>query len=127
MNKFEASRIPNRLGNFAYAAGLISLIMALALSLTGGVVQAAHLSATAPALGEAAAFSALGKAGVTNTGNSVLSGSIGADLDAAMTGFVDSTPPGPGTYGGSRVSAPTVNQAEADASTADLALTAQAG
>jgi len=126
MNKFEARHKPNGIGSFVVAAGVVSLAMALALSLTGGVSHAAPLGATAPSLGQAAAFSALGKTGVTNTGNSVLSGSIGADLDAAMTGFVDSTPAGAGTYGGSRVSAPSVNQAEADALAADLALTAQA-
>ena len=106
MSKLDAKHKPNRLGSLAYAAGLASLVLALALSLTGGVTQAARLGATAPALGQAAAFSALGKAGVTNTGNSVLSGSIGADDDATMTGFTDSAPPGPGQHGGSRVFAP---------------------
>ena len=93
-------------------------MLAIALSLTKGVAFAAPLAATAPGLGEAASYSVLGKAGVTNTGNSVLSGNVGAD--SSITGF----PPGSAA---AQILAPAVNQAEADASTADLALTAQAG
>ena len=99
-------------------AVLASLILTFMLSLTGGITQAAPLAATAPGLGSAAVFSVLGKAGVTNTGNSVLSGNVGAD--SSITGF----PPG---IAGGQILAPDVNGAEADASTADLALTAQAG
>lgn len=70
-----------------------------------------------PGLGEAGSYSVLGKAGVTNTGDSRLSGNVGADNPASITGFP------PGTIGGSLVSAPAVNGAEADAQTAYLALT----
>ena len=48
----------------------------------------------------------------------MLSGDVGADNPASITGFP------PGTVGGSIVSAPAVNGAEADAQTAYLALTA---
>jgi len=106
------------LAKLATSAGLFSLVLVFALTLTGGGAMAAPLAATAPGLGEAANYSALGKAGVTNTGNSVLSGNVGAD--SSITGFP------PGTAAG-MIIAPAVNQAEADASTADLALTAQAG
>lgn len=112
---------PRRLGRWAYAAAVVSLSLAFAPVWASGVARAAPLTATAPGLGAAAAYSVLGKAGVTNVGNSQLSGNVGADLLAAITGFP------PGTAGGSLVAAPDVNQAEADASTAALALTAQAG
>jgi hypothetical protein len=125
MNSLGNINKNRHLATLAYSAGRVCLALAFALSIMGGVAGAAPLAApsaaTAPGLGAAASFSALGKAGVTNTGNSVLSGNVGADLAAAITGFP------PGTIGGSKVSAPAVNQAEADASTADLALTAQAG
>ncbi len=120
MRKNRKINKPRRLSSFIFAAGIVSLALAFALSMTGGGVQAAPLSATAPGLGAAASYSVLGKAGVTNTGNSVLSGNVGADGADSITGFP------PGTAGGTVV-APEVNGAEADASTADLALTAQAG
>lgn len=118
MKKKQENQSHRRLADFAYAGGLLSLVLVIALTLTRGVAIAAPLAATAPGLGEAASYSALGKAGVTNTGNSVLSGNVGAD--SSITGFP------PGSAAG-QIIAPAVNQAEADASTADLALTAQAG
>jgi Ice-binding-like len=125
MNSLGNNNKHGHLATLAYSAGRVCLALAFALSIMGGVAGAAPLAApsaaTAPGLGAAASFSALGKAGVTNTGNSVLSGNVGADNAAAITGFP------PGSIGGSKVSASAVNQAEADASTADLALTAQAG
>ena len=118
MNKIRTNHKPWRLSSLTYTAGLVSLVLAVALSLTSGVALSASPAATAPGLGAAASYSALGKAGVTNTGNSVLSGNVSAD--GSITGFP------PGSAAGKLV-APTVNGAEADASTADLALTAQAG
>jgi Ice-binding-like len=81
-------------------------------------------AATSPSLGAADSYSVLGKAGVTNTGNSVISGNVGADLLSAMTGFALSTSPGPGIVNGSLglVQAPTVNGAEAAVGTAYNAL-----
>jgi hypothetical protein len=99
-----------------------ALVLAIVLGAVNGPlfnVAAAPLGATAPGLGTAASFSVLGKAGVTNSGNSVLSGNVGADLAAAITGFP------PGTVGGSVVVAPAVNQPEFDVAAADLALTTQ--
>jgi hypothetical protein len=116
MNKMWTSH--KAVSGLAYAAGILSLVLAFAFSFTGGIASAAPLAADAPGLGAAGSYSALGKAGVTNTGPSVLSGNVGAD--SSITGFP------PGTAGGSFL-APDVNGAEADASTADLALTAQAG
>ncbi len=116
MNKMRINH--KAVASLAYAAGLLSLVLAVTLSLTGGIALAAPLAATAPGLGAAGSYSALGKAGVTNTGPSVLSGNVGAD--SSITGFP------PGSAAGSFL-APAVNGAEADASTADLALTAQAG
>ena len=100
-----------------YTSLLLILFMSLALTSSILDVSARPLAASAPTLGTAASFSVLGKAGVTNTGNSVLSGSVGAD--SSITGFP------PGSTGGSKLVAPAVNGAEADALTADGALTAQ--
>ncbi|OGN74832.1 MAG: hypothetical protein A2X25_15395 [Chloroflexi bacterium GWB2_49_20] len=88
-----------------------TLILSVILSMTGlsFKVSASSLAATSPDLGAAASFSVLGKAGVTNVGNSVLSGNVGAD--SSITGF----PPGTAL---AQVLAPEVNGAEADASTA---------
>src|SRR5688572_13534126 len=123
MNKNSTSRKAVRGNHLAYAAGLVCLALAVALSLTGGTVAAAPLTATAPGLGAAASFSALSLAGVTNTGPSVLSGLVGADGIGSITGF--GAPP-MGTSAGIVV-APEVDQAQADASTARDAMTAQAG
>ncbi len=116
MYKEKINYKPRHLAGIIYAAGLISLVLAVVLNLTTGVALAAPQAASAPGLGAAATFSALGKAGVTNTGPSVLSGNVGAD--SSITGFP------PGSAKGS-VLAPAVNGPEADANTADLALTAQ--
>ena len=99
---------------------VIALLVALVFTATGVSfkVAAAPLAAPqqAPGLGAAASYSVLGKAGVTNAGNSVLSGNVGADDIGSITGFP------PGSVGGSIVSAPAVNGAEADAQAAYLAL-----
>lgn len=117
MNKIRTNHTPRRLASLAYAAIIVSLVLTVALSLASGVAQAAP-AATAPGLGAAAGYSVLGKAGVTNTGPSKLSGNVGAD--SSITGF----PPGSAA---SKFLAPAVNGAEADAGTAALALTSQAG
>ncbi len=120
MKAIGTERTDRRWAQAAQATGLVSLVLALVLGSAGRVALAAPLAATAPGLGAAASYSVLGKAGVTNDGNSVLAGNVGADLGTAITGFP------PGTAAGI-VFAPDVNQAEADALSADLALTAQAG
>ena len=116
MIRNKTNHKPGHLSGIINATGLISLVLAVVLNLTTGVALAAPQAASAPGLGAAATFSVLGKAGVTNTGPSVLSGNVGAD--SSITGFP------PGSAAGS-VLAPAVNGPEADASTADLALTAQ--
>jgi hypothetical protein len=118
MNKIMTNQKPRSLATLPYSVGLLSLVLAVVFSLAGRGALAAPLAATAPDLGAAGSYSALGKAGVTNTGFSNLSGNVGAD--SSITGFP------PGKAGGKNL-APAVNGAEADASTADLALTAQAG
>jgi Ice-binding-like len=122
MNSEEHHSKHWHLTTFAYRAGCVCLATAFALTFMSGfavVAVAAPLGATAPGLGAAATFSIIGKAGVTNTGASTISGDIGADLLAAISGF------GSATVGGSFIAAPAVNQAEADVSAADLALTSQ--
>jgi len=96
----------------------LTVILVVTLSMVGLTTNAAAslLAATSPSLGAAASYSVLGKAGVTNSGNSVLSGNVGADT--SISGF----PPGTAF---AQVLAPTVDGAEADASTAYFALTSQ--
>lgn len=120
MQKTHSHFHSRRLARPAYAAGLLALALALTLGLTGGVAVAAPLAATAPGLGAAASFSALGPQGVTNTGPSMLSGNVGAN--SSITGF--SGPPNGSAAG--LVFAPEVDPALVDAQAAYLALTAQA-
>jgi Ice-binding-like len=48
-------------------------------------------------LGTASSFGVLGEAGVTNTGNSIINGSVAGSIGTpAVTGFTFSTSPGPG-------------------------------
>ena len=121
MTKVRTTPIRRLLASLACFAGAASLVMAAALGGAGGVALAAPLAATAPSLGAAASFSVIGKAGVTNTGPSVLSGNVGAD--SSVIGFTGS----PNGTAAGIILAPAVNQAEADAQSAYLALTAQAG
>ena len=111
---------PKRLASLMGIAAGVSLLLVSVFGSAGAVAQAAPLSrpnaATAPNLGLAGPFSVIGKAAVTNTGNSVLSGNVGAD--SSISGFP------PGTDNG-EVKAPAVNGAEADASTAYGALAGQ--
>jgi hypothetical protein len=113
MKKIGKKLNPRRVFSLVLAVGFISLVLAFAFNLTGGVALASPLAATAPGLGAAGAYSALGKAGVTNSGNSVLAGNVGAD--DSITGF----PPG---IAAAQVFAPDVNGAEADALSAYGAL-----
>jgi hypothetical protein len=117
MNKNWTNKQPTHLASLAFAAGLAVLVFAVMLSLVSGVVLAAPPTGTAPGLGAAATYSVMGKAGVTNTGPSSLSGNVGAD--SSITGFP------PGSSAG-KFLAPAVNGPEADAATAGLALTSQA-
>jgi hypothetical protein len=121
MNKMRTSNNLRHLTSFAYAAGLVSLVLAVAFSLTGGVALAASQTATAPGLGAAGSYSALGKAGVTNSGPSVLSGNVGADI--SITGFTGA----PEGSAAALIFAPDVNGAEGDALAAYGALAAQGG
>ncbi len=111
----------SRQKRFARLMGIVGAVSLLLVSVFGGVgavAQAAPLSrpnaATAPGLGQADPFSVLGKAGVTNSGPSVLSGNVGAD--SSITGF----PPGTAA---NKVFAPV--GPEGDATSAYTALTSQ--
>ena len=116
MNTYRPTKTPKRSISLLYAVGIASLLVAAALSLPYDVSQAARLAAFAPGLGAAASYSVLGKAGVNNTGASVLSGNVGAD--SSIIGF----PPG---MAKEAVVSPAVDGAEADANAADQALLAQ--
>jgi hypothetical protein len=121
MSKIGTNHKSKHLANLAYAGGLVSLVLAIALSLTGGVSQSAGLAAIAPGLGSAGSFAVLGGSTVTNTGSSVVNGNLGVFPGSAITGF----PPGivNGTiYAGDAVA----QQAQDDVTTAYNALGSQA-
>jgi hypothetical protein len=92
---------------------LILLVAAAGLTYTG-VIARPYSAATAPGLGQAGSYSVIGKAGVTDTGGSVLSGNVGADTS------IDA-----GIVSAGQILAPDVNQAEADAAAAVGTLTGQ--
>jgi len=101
----------------------ISFIVVLALSMAGlsQNVSARPLAATAPSLGAAGSFSVLGFAAVTNTGATNLSGDLGVWSGTSITGL-DTI-----TVGGAVHQTDSVaQQAQADATAADLNLTGQA-
>jgi len=77
MNKIYANQKNKRLANFFYTAGLFTLVLAFALSMSGGSVQAARLNADSPGLGEAGSFSVLGEVLITNSPTSVIGGDVG--------------------------------------------------
>ena len=79
-----------KLVRLAYTTGLLSLVLAVALSLSAGGTLAANLFATAPGLGVADSFAVLGGSTVTNTGTSNVYGNLGVWPSLAVTGF----PPG---------------------------------
>jgi len=94
---------------------IVSVTLLLMLSAAGLVFTNVMAAATAPGLGQAAAYSVIGKAGVTDVGGSVLSGTVGADDSITAT-----------IVSAGQILAPDVNQAEADAAAAVGTLTGQA-
>jgi type VI secretion system secreted protein VgrG len=94
----------------------ISLIVVMLFSMAGLIYTNVSAAGTAPGLGDAAPYSVLGPAGVTNTGSTTLSGLVGADL-SIDTG-INSAGQNVGIAGGS---------AEVAASAAYDSLWAQAG
>lgn len=101
----------------------ISIIVVLTLSMAGlsQNVSARQLAATAPSLGAANSFSVLGFAAVTNTGTTNLSGDLGVWSGTSITGL-ESVIVGGVVHQTDSVA----QQAQADASAADLNLTGQA-
>jgi hypothetical protein len=98
-----------------------SVAIAMIAALVSANVSAAPLAVTSLGIGvgQAGSYSVLGKAGVTNVGNSTISGNVGADDIGSITGM------GSATIGGSILSAPAVNGSEADAQAAYLVLTSK--
>lgn len=86
MNKIGTHLITN----FIYTSGFLSLVLAVALMVMGGVSWAEGLTGGAPPLGTAEHFAVLGGQTVTNTGASVVIGHMGVSPGSAVTGF----PPG---------------------------------
>jgi hypothetical protein len=75
MNIFFTTK--RRLVRLVYTAGLLSLVLAVALSLPSGGALAANLFADSPDLGAAASFSILGETEITNVPSSVISADVG--------------------------------------------------
>src|SRR5512140_766648 len=98
------TRIAMQLVAIAVFVALVSAAADVSFKVSAAPLAAPNLGI---GLGAAGSYSVIGKVGVTNAGNSVLSGNVGADNPAAITGFP------PGIVGGSIVSAPAVNGAEA--------------
>ncbi|MFA5837796.1 MAG: ice-binding family protein [Bellilinea sp.] len=101
----------------------ISIIVVLTLSMAGlsQNVSARPLAATAPSLGAANSFSVLGFAAVTNTNTTNLSGDLGVWSGTSITGLESII-----VGGAVHQTDPVAQQAQADASAADLNLTGQA-
>jgi hypothetical protein len=102
-------------------AGLVFLLGFTALfGMTLVAPNLTHAEATAPTLGTAANFGVLAGSAVTNTGSSVVTGSVGVYPGSSITGFP------PGTATGTFHSADTVaDQAQTDVTTAYNALAAE--
>jgi len=102
---------------------VISIIVGLSFSLAGlsQNASARPLTATAPSLGAANSFSVLGFAAVTNTGTTNLSGDLGVWSGTSITGLETIV-----VGGEVHQTDPVAQQAQADASAADLNLTGQA-
>jgi hypothetical protein len=94
MNKIGTNHRPKRLASLAYAAGLISLVLTIALGSTGGVALAAPLYATSPTLGVAESYSVLAHTTVTNSGPTTMTGDLGISIGGAPTGGPVVGPPG---------------------------------
>lgn len=97
---------------------VLSVILILMLAAAGltykSVLARPYSAATAPGLGAADGYSVIGKAGVTNVGSSVLSGTVGADGSIGV-----------GIISAGEILAPAVDQAEIDARAAFLNLSSQ--
>ena len=106
-----------------YMTTSIILVLSLILAILSFDVSARPLGAIAPDLGTAGSFAVLGGSAVTNTGPSVINGSLGVWPGTAISGF----PPGivvpPGT---THASDAVAQQAQNDVTTAYNALAGQA-
>lgn len=76
-----------RLASLAYSAGVVCLALTFALTMAGGVSQAAGLAATSPTLGASAPYSVLGSTTVTCTNSASITGRVGVSPGSAITGF----------------------------------------
>jgi type VI secretion system secreted protein VgrG len=76
MKQFTLQR-KRGLVKIAFTTGLLSLILAIALSLSAGATQAANLLAESPNLGAADSFSILAETTITNVPLSVISADVG--------------------------------------------------
>lgn len=99
------------------------LILAICIVCLGTVLSMSSLAwfGSPPPLGSAQCFTVLGASTVTNTGPTVVTGSVGVSPGTAITGF----PPGNVVGGTTHASDATANAAQADAHAAYTNLAAQ--
>ena len=108
---------------FKYLTTSIILVLSLILAILSFDVSARPLLAVAPDLGTAGSFAVLGGSTVTNTGPSVINGSLGVSPGSAVIGFPPGSVVPPGTIHAADAVA---QQAQNDVTTAYDALAGQA-
>lgn len=106
-------RFARSFGLRRWFAGALAMWVAVAVVILSGIAEPVASAAQPPvALGTAAAYAVLAGSTVTNTGHSIISGDLGVDPGAAVTGF----PPGTVIHG-------TIHAADAEALQAQSNLT----
>jgi hypothetical protein len=93
-------------------------VMFVLILSASSMIQNNAFATTSPNIGTASNFAVLGSSTVTNTGNTVITGNLGAGPGTSITGF----PPGI-VVGTTYHAGPVATQAQADAATAYGALT----
>jgi hypothetical protein len=120
MHKIGTNHKPRRLVSFAYKAGLVSLVLVVALSAVGWVAMARPLAATSPSLGLASTFGILASTYTNTAPGTVINGDLGYTTGPATAPTLN------GTLYTPLLNPPTYSQAGIDQGTALAALNVQA-